>query len=124
MAGILALLTALSTPFCVRLFGNGSRGFFLLLAAVLGLLGAVPMLVHIPVQTYIQAVTPNVYMSRVFSIVGMLTKGGMPLGALIYGLMIERLAVHWTMLLTTLLTLVISAAFLPSLSKTQPEQMW
>ncbi|WP_313163395.1 MFS transporter [Sedimentibacter sp.] len=77
------------------------------------------MLIHIPVQTYIQMSTPNEYMSRIFSIVGMITKGGMPLGALLYGVILEKVAVHWTMLFTTLLTMLISAFFLISVSKMQ-----
>lgn len=115
MVGILGLFTALSTPFCIRLLGNGTTAFFLLLAGVLCLLSAVLMLIHIPVQTYIQTATPNEYMSRVFSIVGMITKGGMPLGALIYGLILEKIAVHWAMLYATLFILLISSFFLLSL---------
>ncbi|MFZ7102437.1 MAG: MFS transporter [Peptococcaceae bacterium] len=117
MEGTLVFFTVLLFPFCIQLFGNDTITFFLLLAVVLCLLSAALMLIHIPVQTYIQIATPNEYMSRVFSIVGMITKGGMPLGALLYGLILEKIAVHWTMLFTTLLTMLISAFFLISLSK-------
>nr|WP_312578072.1 MFS transporter [Sedimentibacter sp.] len=119
MTGVLVLFTVLLFPFCIQLFGNDTLTFFLLLAAVLCLLSAVLMLIHIPVQTYIQIATPNEYMSRIFSIVGMITKGGMPLGGLIYGLILEKMEVHWTMLFTTLMTILISFLFLISLSKMQ-----
>lgn len=119
MVCILGVLTALSTPASIRLLGNGTTAFFVLFATVLCLLSAVLMLIHIPVQTYIQTATPNEYMSRVFSIVGMITKGGMPLGALIYGLVLEKIPVHWAMALTTLLIMLISASFITALSKTQ-----
>lgn len=115
MVGILGLFTTLSSPFSIQLLGNDTAVFFVSLATALCLLSAVLMLIHIPVQTYIQTATPNEYMSRVFSIVGMITKGGMPLGALIYGLILERIAVHWAMLCTMLFVLMISIFFLKSL---------
>ncbi len=118
MVGILFLFALLLSPYCIQLFGNDTLTFFLLLAVILCLLSAALMLIHIPVQTYIQTATPNEYMSRVFSIVGMITKGGMPLGALLYGLILEKVTVHRTMLFTALLILLISALFLTSLLKT------
>ncbi|NYB73231.1 MFS transporter [Sedimentibacter hydroxybenzoicus DSM 7310] len=119
MVIVLSLLTTLIFPFFISLFGNNTTAYFLLLSGALCLLSAVLMLIHIPVQTYIQMSTPNEYMSRIFSIVGMITKGGMPLGALLYGVILEKVAVHWTMLFTTLLTMLISAFFLISVSKMQ-----
>ncbi len=119
MVVILVLFTTLLFPLSIQFFGNDTMTFFLLLAVVVCFLSAVLMLIHIPVQTYIQTATPNEYMSRIFSIVGMITKGGMPLGALLYGLILEKTAVHWTMLFTTLLTMLTSVFFLISLSKMQ-----
>ncbi len=121
MVGILGLFTTLSSPFSIQLLGNDTAVFFVSLATALCLLSAVLMLIHIPVQTYIQTATPNEYMSRVFSIVGMITKGGMPLGALIYGLILERIAVHWAMLCTMLFVLVSSILFLKSLPKIETD---
>ncbi|WP_018305279.1 MFS transporter [Desulfitobacterium hafniense] len=117
MAGILVFFTVLLFPFCLEILGNDTIIYFLLLAVVLCLLSAVLMFIHIPVQTYIQIATPHDYMSHIFSIVGMITKGGMPLGALLYGFILEKVAVHWMMLFTTLLTLMISGFFLSSLLK-------
>lgn len=119
MVMILSLLAILIFPFSISLFGNSTTTYFLLLSGVLCLLSAVLMFIHIPVQTYIQMSTPNEYMSRMFSIVGMITKGGMPLGALLYGIILEKVAVHWTMLFTASLAMLITAFFLISLSKMQ-----
>lgn len=63
--------------------------------------------------------THNEYMSRVVSIVGMITKGGMPFGALVYGVILDRAEIHWTMLSATLLISFVSVAFLISLKKEQ-----
>jgi hypothetical protein len=73
------------------------------------------MFIHVPIQSFIQKETPNEYMSRVFSIVGMITRGGMPFGALVYGIILNRVAMHWTVLAAALLMMVISIAFIVSL---------
>lgn len=105
-------------PQSLTLLGKGTALYFALLAGILGFLSIAVMFINVPVQTFIQKSTPDEYMSRVFSIVGMISKGGMPIGALIYGFVLSRLQIHWTGLLTALLMIVISSAFMVSLLKT------
>jgi predicted MFS family arabinose efflux permease len=88
------------------------------LAAVLGLFSAGNMFISVPIQTYIQQATPNEYMSRVFSLVSLISRGGIPFGALIYGMILETAEMHWTVLITTILMIFIMIKFLASLSKT------
>ncbi|MFZ5967276.1 MAG: MFS transporter [Bacillota bacterium] len=105
-------------PYSLSLIGNGTVLYFVLLIVVLGLLTTAFMFINVPIQTHIQSATPNEYMSRVFSIVGMITKGGLPLGALIYGIVLSGVEMHWVVLAATLLIMLISVEFLISLSKT------
>lgn len=79
------------------------------------------MFINVPVQSFIQRETPNEYMSRVFSIVGIITRGGMPFGALVYGFALNRLEVHWTVLTAALLMAVVSFVFLTSLPGLQED---
>ena len=44
----------------------------------------------------------------------MISKGGMPFGALIYGIILTGVEVHWMILLATLLTILISLRFIVS----------
>lgn len=117
MATMLAF-SALLFPQCLSLLGSGTILYLVLLSGVLCLVSVAVMFVNIPVQTYIQRSTPNEYMSRVFAIVEMISKGGMPIGALIYGLVLTRLPVHWTGLISALLMIFVSVAFMVSLLKT------
>jgi MFS family permease len=105
-------------PYTITLLGNASFLYFILLAVVLCLFSAANMFLHVPIQSFIQKRTPNEYMSRVFSIVGMITRGGMPFGALIYGMILIRVEIHWTVLTAALLMMLISALFYASLLKT------
>lgn len=99
--------------------GNGSVLYFVLLAVVLCLFSGANMFISVPVQTYIQSETPNEYMSRVFSLIAMISRGGMPFGALLYGIVLNRIETNWTVLGATLLVMLISATFLASLLRAQ-----
>lgn len=54
-------------------------------------------------------------MSRVFSLVGLISKGGMPLGALIYGLTLDLFEIHRVLLGGSLLVLMTVVFFVTSL---------
>lgn len=70
------------------------------------------MLINVPLQTFIQERTPEKYLSRVFSIVGLITKGGLPFGALIYGMALARIEMHWVALFSSALIALLSWVFL------------
>lgn len=115
LIGAMLAFMLLLFPGSIRVLENGSLLYFALLACVLAMLSIAIMFIHVPVQTFIQQETPNDYMSRMFSIVGMITKGGMPFGALIYGIVLNRVQVHWTILAANLLLLLITILFLKSI---------
>lgn len=104
-------------PHSLFVLGKGSILYFYLLSGTLGLISIAIMFINVPIQTFIQKSTPNEYMSRMFSIVGMITKGGMPLGALVYGIVLNRALVHWTVMTSALLMLIVLVVFLVSVLK-------
>jgi len=104
-------------PGTVLFLGNDTVSYFILFSAVMFMLYASIMLISIPVQTIIQKVTPNDYMSRVFSIVGVISKGGMPLGALVYGVVLNKVEIHRTVIVATVMVMIISAIFLNAIKK-------
>jgi len=118
------LLMAMMLAFSLLLFpsiifqlGEDTLLYFFLLSAVLFLLSIAIMFIHVPIQALIQRKTPNEYMSRIFSIAGVISKGGIPLGALVYGFVLNIIKMHWTILSATILIILISVVFLISLSK-------
>ena len=114
LMGTMLAFTALLFPQTVSALGNGTMIYFALFAGILSLLSVAIIFINVPTQTIIQKETPNEYLSRVFSIVGMISKGGMPFGALIYGIILTGVEVHWMILLATLLTILISLRFIVS----------
>lgn len=110
-------LSVLMIPDSLSFFGNNSLIYFLLLSIDLCLFSTANMFINVPVQSFIQAETPEEYISRVFSIVGVITRGGIPFGALIYGFVLERAEIHWTVLTVTLLAMIISVFLLTLLMR-------
>ncbi|WP_411680763.1 MFS transporter [Clostridium thailandense] len=110
--------SSLLFPHILYSLGTGTLLYFVFLSGILFLLSVAIMLINVPVQTFIQKHTPDEYMSRMFSIVGMITKGGMPFGGLVYGLVLNYAPVHYVMSSVSILLLLISVTFLSSLLKT------
>jgi DHA3 family macrolide efflux protein-like MFS transporter len=59
--------------------------------------------------------TPEPLLSRVFSVVGLITKGGLPFGGLLYGAVLDRLTLHMAAFFFTALTVLVSLLFLAGL---------
>lgn len=117
LMGCMFLFSFMMFPEVLALFGNNSIRYFIMLAGILCLFSAANMFIYIPIQSFIQKETPNKYMSRVFSIVGMITRGGMPFGGLIYGFVLSIFSIHWTILVAALMMLLITINFFASMLK-------
>ncbi|NYB75174.1 MFS transporter [Sedimentibacter hydroxybenzoicus DSM 7310] len=104
-------------PDVVFLLGNGSTIYFLLLSAVVCLFSSATTFINVPIQSYIQRETPDEYISRVFSIVGMITRGGMPLGSLVYGIILNNVSIQMTVFAASMLIIIYSAAFIINFQK-------
>ncbi len=114
MMASIVLFSSLLFPGVVSFLGKDSLSYLILFSAIMMTLYAAIMFINIPVQTIIQSETPKNYMSRVFSIVGLISKGGMPLGALIYGMVLEQIDIHITVAFTTIIILIVSFNFTKS----------
>ncbi|WP_243105952.1 hypothetical protein [Clostridium fermenticellae] len=110
--------SSLLFPHILYSLGTGTLLYFVFFSGILFLLSVAIMLINVPVQTFIQKNTPDEYMSLMFSIVGMITKSGMPFGELVYGIVLNYAPVHYVMSAVSILLLLISATFLSSLLKT------
>lgn len=102
----------LTLPKLITALGGGSLLYLLLLAIDTAVLSAAVMFINVPLQTFIQGQTPPEYMSRVFSMVGLITKGGLPFGALLYGAALSKFDVFWTSLAAFALMTLASILFL------------
>ncbi|WP_069999143.1 MFS transporter [Cellulosilyticum sp. I15G10I2] len=114
LLGSMLMFSILLFPRSITVLGNDTILYFALLAGILGLFSLANILLSVPMQIYIQRQTPDEYMSRVFSLVSMISRGGMPLGALAYGMALEWVNVHLVVLTAVLLMIVICHIFIKS----------
>lgn len=114
---VMFIFSGLTYQGVITIFGNDSISYFILFAGILFLLYTSIMFISVPVQTLIQNVTPEDHMSRVFSIVGMISKGGMPLGALIYGVVLDLIEIHTALFIASIFVLVVSTVFIKAFSR-------
>lgn len=117
--GAMFMFSIIIFPQSLSLLGNNTLIYMILFAAVLFVLYTSLMFISIPVQTIIQKETPNQYMSRIFSIVGLISKGGMPIGALVYGVILDYVEIHLTVLIVAVVVMVLSIRLLINLFKKQ-----
>ncbi|WP_304943737.1 MFS transporter [Vallitalea guaymasensis] len=114
---VMFVFSGLTYQGVITILGNDSISYFILFAGILFLLYTSIMFISVPVQTLIQNVTPEDHMSRVFSIVGMISKGGMPLGALIYGVVLDLIEIHTALFIASIFVLVVSTVFIKAFSR-------
>ena len=118
LMGMMLAFSVLLLPSILSQLGEDTLLYLSLLSGVLCFLSVAIMFIYVPVQALIQRKTSDEYMSRVFSIVGIITKGGIPLGALMYGFILNSIEMHWTIFSVTLLMILVSVVFLISLTRT------
>lgn len=98
----LVAIALVANPLLVRTLEDSQLSYFLLLGVSLLVLTSSFAFIGIPVQTLIQQETPPEYLSRVYALVGLISKGGMPVGAYFYGLVLARVAAHHVMWMTAI----------------------
>jgi MFS family permease len=113
----MCMFSGLLFPGVVSTLGNGSLTYIVLFSGAMFALYTSILFIYIPLQTIIQTVTPNEYMSRVFSIVGLISKGGMPFGAIVYGLILNKVEIYIAVVVAAVMILLISIKFLTSIRK-------
>lgn len=117
----MAFYSLVLMPKSVSLLGNDTSLYFGIFFGAVFLLSGAMMFIGVPVQTFIQQATPDEYMSRVFSIVGMIGKAGTPFGSLIFGFVLNRVEIHWAVLAATFLMMISAVLFVRAILRKKIE---
>jgi len=86
--------------------------YFWVVAAFFATIGFFNTLVNVPIHTNLQMMTPTEIRSRVFSVLDLLSQVMVPIGAVIYGFMMDRLPVHWFLIANNSLCVLVTVVFL------------
>lgn len=89
------LVALIMFPEVVEFFGGAGWLLFGAFAITMLFRGMFNIFVNITIQTNLQRLATPDFRSRVFATVGMVSRGAMPVGAMIYGILIDRLPIHY-----------------------------
>lgn len=99
-------------PQPVKVFGGHSWFLFIIIAILCFGIGGFNAGVNTPLQTNFQKAVPNDMRSRFFSLAGVFFQGAVPLGAIIYGLLLDKFRYYDIMLVIMLLNSLVTIIFL------------
>jgi len=111
--GIMFFVLAIAVfPAQVKLFGGHSWILFAVLSGICLLIGAFNAFVNTPLQTNLQKMVPNDMRSRFFSLLGIFCQGAIPLGSIIYGILLDKFKYHYILIVVVILNAVVTAVFM------------
>ena len=99
-------------PDAVRYFGGGSWGLLSVISTQLIIMGIFNALINTPLSTNFQKMIPNEIRSRVFSVTGVITQLGVPLGAVIYGVALDLIPVYFLYMIIAIVAAIVSIGFI------------
>lgn len=99
-------------PMLVSFFHGASWTLFTMLAVCCGAMGFAFALVNTTISTNTQKLVPNGIRSRYTSIANMLSMGGMPIGSLIVGIILDKFPYHYLLIGINLLLIIVYGVFL------------
>ena len=109
---VLLLLSGIVFPRPVHFFGGATINLFLILAVCTFLIGFANAFVNTPLNTNLQKMIPNNMRSRIFSFLGMLSQGAIPIGCLLYGALLDRTPYYYLLMVVNILAAFVTFYFL------------
>lgn len=99
-------------PESVSYFGGPTLKLVTVLGSLLAVMGIFNALLNTPIQTNMQKLIPNKLRSRVSSVSMVITQAGVPLGAVVYGVLLDLIPAHYLFITISVLTVALSIGFL------------
>lgn len=106
------VVSGLLFPKTVSYYGGPTWNLFLSIVSCCVVLGVFNAFVNTPISTNLQKLVPDQMRSRFFSLLGMFSQGAIPLGCLIYGILLDRMPYHYLIAIINIASLLTTAVFL------------
>lgn len=99
-------------PKVVKYYGGATWMLFLSIAGAFLVIGVSNAFVNTPLSTNLQKMVPDKMRSRFFSLLGIFSQCAVPLGSLIYGILLDRMPYAYLLLVINVLSFLVTATFL------------
>jgi MFS family permease len=109
---ILMMFPAAVFPVTINYLGGHSLRLFVLLTGIIFLAGFFNSGLNTPLNTNLQEIVPNEMRSRFFSILGVFGQGAIPLGSLIYGILLDRFPYYYILMVVMSIVFVVTMVFM------------
>jgi len=106
------IISGLFFPNIVTTFGGASWTFLIILYINLMVIGVSNAFINIPIDTNMQKMTPTNVRSRVFTVVGLITQGAVPVGMQIYGILLDLMKGYQIALFASIASAIVTILFL------------
>lgn len=103
---------ALMFPKIVSVFGGATLSLFFAIVSCFLIIGIFNAFVNTPISTNLQKLVPDEMRSRFFSLLGIMSQGAVPLGSLIYGIVLDRIPYAYLLVIVNIASLLVTAIFL------------
>lgn len=114
---MMLLLCVLVFPEPVHFFGGASLNLFAMLAICTFLIGFSNAFVNTPLNANLQKMVPDSMRSRFFSLLGMFSQGAVPIGAFIYGILLDKVQYYYLLIIINIISAFITFYFLANASE-------
>lgn len=103
---------AVMFPSIVKAFGGATITLFIVIVACFLIIGIFNAFVNTPLSTNLQKLVPDEMRSRFFSLLGIMSQGAVPLGSLIYGIVLDRIPYAYLLVIVNIASLIVTSIFL------------
>ncbi|CAB1246324.1 MFS transporter [Clostridiaceae bacterium BL-3] len=99
-------------PITVNHLGGHSLKLFMLLTCIMFLGGFFNSGLNTPLNTNLQEIVPNKMRSRFFSILGVFGQGAIPLGSVIYGVLLDKFPYYYILIVVMSVVFAVTLVFM------------
>ncbi|MCD2348569.1 MFS transporter [Clostridium guangxiense] len=109
---MLVMLSIVVFPKAIKLVGGRSLLLFCILICTFSAIGMFNAFVNTPISTNLQKLVPNSMRSRFFSLLGMLSQGAIPLGSILYGVLLDKFKYYYILFIIVMLNALVTGVFI------------
>ncbi|MCB2289423.1 MFS transporter [Clostridium sp. CS001] len=106
------LVCGLLLPKIAGLYGGATWGLFITISVCCIAMEFFNAFLNTPISTNLQNLVPDEMRSRFFSILGMFSQGAMPLGALVFGTLLDYMKYYNVLIIVNTLSVLVALVFL------------
>lgn len=109
---VTAIISILLFPKIVNIYGGAAWSLFISISLCCGVMGFFNAFVNTPISTNLQNLVPDEMRSRFFSILGMFSQGAVPIGSLIFGILLDSMKYYNLLIIVNILSAIAAVIFL------------